>query len=149
MVNCEAIVRSVQVYWRDEFTAAPTIYAGQRLDTAGLAAWVELWVDATEDIVRRDGSADQQSVWLTVHCFSRDRQALTLVNGVAASARSAIARRLIAVRDFEQSGDPIIARLRTREADVRDLTRIDDDEQRGVLRHLVVTCRGRLEEVAA
>lgn len=149
MVSCEAIVRSVQVHWRDQFTAAPTIYPGHQLDTSGLAAWVELWADATDDLVRRDGSPDQQAVWLTVHCFSRDRQAATLVQSLAALARDVIARQLIDVRDYEQSGDPLIARLRTREAEIRDLTRIDDAEHRGVLRHVVVTCRGRLEGVAA
>lgn len=146
MVSSEMLVRSVQVSWRDEFSAAPTIYPGMQLETAAVPAWVELWVDAQDEFVRRDGSPDQQAVWVSVHCFSRDAQAATRVQGLADAARNVISRRMIDVRDYSLSGEPLIGRLRMREAEVRDLTRDEGTDTRGVLRHIVLTSRGRLEE---
>jgi hypothetical protein len=146
MVSCEMVVRSVQVCWRDEFAAAPTIYPGQQIDTSGLAAWAELWVDAWDEAVRRDISPDQQWVWLTVHCFTREPLEATHIHNLAATARGIISRRTIDVRDFSLSGEPLLARLRMHEAEARDLTRDEGAADRGVLRHVVVTCRGRLEE---
>jgi hypothetical protein len=146
MVSCEMMVRSVQVCWRDEFAAAPTIYPGQQIDTSGLAAWAELWVDAWDEPVRRDSSPDQLWVWLTVHCFTREPLQATRVHHLAATARGVISRRTINVRDYSSSEEPVIAHLRMREAETRDLTRDEGAADRGVLRHIVVTCRGRLEE---
>ena len=146
MVDCEMMVRSVLVCWRHEFSAAATIYAGQQINTAGLPAWVELWVDAWDDAVRRNGSPDQQWVWVSVHCFSREPLEATRVQRLAAAARVVLARRLIDVRDYSTSDEPIVARIRMRESDARELTREEGEETRGVLRHIVVTCRGRVEE---
>jgi hypothetical protein len=146
MVSCEMIVRSVQARWRDEFVAAPTVYPGQQLDTSGLAAWVELWVDAWDEPVRREISPDRQSVWLSVHCFTREPLQATRVHNLAAAARDIVSRRTIEVRDYTLSEEPLIARLRMREAEARDLTRDEGAADRGVLRHVVVMCRGRLEE---
>lgn len=146
MVGIDAITRSVHVHWDSQFSACPTVRSGEQIDAAAQTAWVELWVDVWDEEPRRNDSPERAVVSVTVHCFSRHPTVTAKVRGVVDAARGALSRRLIEVRDYEQSGAPLIGRLRLREAELRDLTRAHDDALRGSLRHIAVLCRGVMEE---
>jgi hypothetical protein len=146
MVGIDAITRSVHVHWETAFSACPTVHPGQQIDTGDQSAWVELWVDVWDEQARRNESPERAVIALTVHCFSRHTTATAEARGVVDAARSALSRQLIEVRDYEQSGAPLIGHLRLREAELRDLTRAHDDSLRGAVRHVVVLCRGVMEE---
>lgn len=146
MVGIDAITRSVHVHWGASFDACPTIHPGQQMETEDLAEWVELWVDSWGERARRGSGPDRTDVSVTVHCFSQHAAETARVHRVADAVRSALSGQLIAVRDYGMGGAPLVGRLRLREAELRELTRLDDDGLRGRLRHLVVLCRGSLEE---
>lgn len=145
MVGINAITRSMHVYWDSQFSACATVHPGEQIDASAQTAWVELWVDVWDEAPRRNDSPERAVVAVTVHCFSRHATATAEVRGVMDAARSALSRQLIEVRDYEQSGAPLIGRLRLRETELRDLTRAHDDAMRGALRHIVVLCRGVVE----
>jgi hypothetical protein len=148
MISGEDITRSVQIWWRDSFPpAVATIYPGQQIETSQLAEWVELWVDAWHDRLRRDVAPDELLVSITVHCFSRHPTQATKVQSLADGARAALARQMIDVLDFSVSGTPVVAQLRTREAETRDLTRSHSETTRGVLHHVVVTVTAVVQEL--
>lgn len=148
MINGDDITRSVQVWWRDSFPpAVATIYPGQQVETAQLAEWVELWVDAWHDRLRRDVAPDELLVSITAHCFSRHPTQATKAQSLADAARGALARHKIDVLDFSVSGTPTVAQLRTREAETRDLTRNHSETTRGVLHHVVVTVTAVVQEL--
>lgn len=148
MISGEDITRSVQVWWRDTFSpSVATIYPGQQIETSPLAEWVELWVDAWHDRLRRDVAPDELLVSITVHCFSRHPTQATRVQSLADAARAAVARHKIDVHDFSASGTPVVAQLRTREAETRDLTRSHSETTRGVLHHVVVTVTAVVQEL--
>lgn len=147
MVGIDAITRSVQVHWGSVFGACPTIHPGQQADLANDTAWVELWVDTWDEQPRRNDGPQRMTVAVTVHCFSRHPTDMAELRTIADAARGALGRQLIAVRDFEQEGAPVLGYLRLRETELRDLTRVHDEETRGALRHVVVLCRGVMEGV--
>lgn len=148
MISGEDISRSVQVHWRDTFEPpVTTIYPGEQVETSQLAEWVELWVDVWLDRVRRDAAPDELLVSITAHCFSRHPTEATRAQALATGARAALARRMIDVFDFSLSGPPVVAHLRTREAETRDLTRSHAETTRGVLHHVVVTVTGVVQEL--
>jgi hypothetical protein len=150
MISSEDITRSVQVHWRDTFEPpVTTIYAGEQVETSLLMEWVELWVDAWLDRVRRDVAPDELLVAITAHCFSRHATEATRVQALATSARAALARQMIDVHDYSESGPPLVAHLRTREAETRDLTRSHAETTRGVLHHVVVTVTAVVQELVA
>lgn len=145
MVGIDAITRSIHVHWDSQFSPCPTLHPGEQIDTAAQTAWVELWVDVWDEEARRNDSPERAVVSVTVHCFSRHATATAEARGVVDAVRAALSRQLIAVRDYDQSGAPLIGRLRLRETELRDLTRAHDDALRGTLRHVVVLCRGVVE----
>ena len=145
MVGIDAITRSVHVHWDGAFSACPTVHPGEQINTAAQTSWVELWVDVWDEQARRTESPERAVVSVTVHCFSRHATATADVRGVVDAARTALSRQLIAVRDYELSGAPLIGHLRMRETELRDLTRAHDDALRGAVRHIVVLCRGVVE----
>lgn len=147
MVGIDAITRSLHVHWGDAFSACPTVHPGEQFDVAGRTAWVELWVDAWDEQPRRNDGPERMSVAVTVHCFSRHATETAESRAIADAARGALGRKLIEVRDFEQSGAPLLGYIRLRETELRDLTRVHDDALRGALRHIVVLCRGVAEGV--
>jgi len=148
MISGEDITRSVQIWWRDNFPpAVTTIYPGQQIETSQLAEWVELWVDAWNDRLRRDVAPDELLASITVHCFSRHPTQATRVQSLADGARAALARQMIDVLYFSVSGAPVVAQLRTREAETRDLTRSHSETTRGMLHHVVVTVTAVVQEL--
>ena len=150
MISGEDITRSVQVYWRDTLSpAVTTVYPGQQVETSQLTEWVELWIDAWNDRLRRDAAPDELLVSITVHCFSRHPTQATQVQALADGARGVLARKLISIADFSMSGTPVVAQLRTREAETRDLTRSHGETTRGVLHHVVVMVTAVVQEIVA
>ena len=149
MVTAEAITRSLHDHWSVGFTASTTAYPGQQLETSALADWVELWVEMWDEAIRRDVAPCAVDVAVTVHCFSRSVSAVTRGQRLADAARSVLSHQTIEVRDFEMSGEPLLGHVRLREAETRDLTRRDGDENRGVLQHVVVVVGGRADSLVA
>jgi hypothetical protein len=148
MISSEDITRSVQVHWRDTFEPpVTTIYPGEQVETSQLMEWVELWVDAWLDRVRRDVAPDELLVSITAHCFSRHATDATRAQALATSARSALARQMIDIHEFSESGSPVVADLRMREVETRDLTRSHAESTRGVVHHVVVTVTGVVQEL--
>lgn len=147
MVGIDAITRSVHVHWDNQFSACPTVHPGAEIDASEQTAWVELWVDVWDEQPRRNDSPERAVIAVTVHCFSRHATATAEMRGVVDAVRSVLSRQLIEVRDYEQSVAPLVGHLRLRESELRDLTRAHDDALRGALRHVVVLCRGVVEEV--
>ncbi|REJ71578.1 MAG: hypothetical protein DWQ34_06095 [Planctomycetota bacterium] len=148
MVTAEAITRSVQTFWAAGFSASATVYPGQQADTSALEEWVELWIESWEEAVRRDASPHIVRVNVTVHCFSRSATAATRVQELADAARDVLARQTIVIRDYDESGTPVLGHVRLREAEMHDMTRPQGAEHRGVLRHAVVAINGRAESLA-
>ena len=146
MVGIDAITRSVHVHWADAFDVCPTVHPGEQIDTASTTAWVELWVDAWDEERGRNDGPQRLPVAVTVHCFSRHATETAEVHQLADGARGALSRRLIEVRDHSDVGAPLLGHLRLRESELRDMTRAHDDELRGAMRHVVVLCRGVVEE---
>ena len=147
MVGIDAITRSVHVHWAETFDVCPTVHPGQQIDTVTATAWIELWVDAWDEEPGRNESPQRLPISVTAHCFSRHATDLADVHRLADGARGALSRQLIDVRDYDQLAAPLLGYLRLRESEMRDLTRAHDDELRGALRHVVVVCRGVVEEV--
>jgi len=147
MVGIDAVTRSLHVHWADAFSGCATVHPGEQLDVGAQTAWVELWVDAWDEQPRRNDGPERMSVAVTVHCFSRHATETAELRTIADAARVALARQLIAVRDYEQSGSPLVGYVRLRETELRDLTRVHDEGLRGSLRHVVVLCRGVAEGV--
>ena len=147
MFGVDSVTRSLHVHWAGAFAACPTVHPGQEIDTAGPTAWVELWVEAWDEQLRRNVSQERMALAVTAQCFSRHLSETAEVRRAVDAARAALAMQLVEIRDYDQSGAPLLGFARLREAEVRDLTRMHDDGSRGGLRHLVVFCRGIAEEV--
>ena len=147
MLRTDDIVRSVQRHWDVEFSGGATLYPGQQADVSALDEWTELTVEVWREEVRRDVSPDELLVAATVHCFGRHPQRPGRARLLADAARDALHRQLIAIHDFMTSDLEEIGVVRTREAELRDLTRVHAAETRGWLQHLVVTVMGTAAEV--
>lgn len=147
MVGIDAIVRSLHVYWEGAFDICPTVHSGEQIDVADQTAWVELWIDNWDEQRRREDGPERIGIAVTVHCFSRHATDVGEIQRIVDAARSALSRQLVGIRDYDLSGTPLLGHLRLRETELRDLTRAHDDELRGTLRHIVVLCRGFVEEM--
>lgn len=147
MLAIEDIVHSLHVHWANAFTVCPTVHPGQQIDTSTVTAWAELWVDSWDEERGRSDGPQRLPVSVTLHCFSRHATETSDVHRLADGARTALSRQLVEIRDYSEVGTPLLGYLRLRESELRDMTRAHDDELRGMLRHVVVLCRGVAEEV--
>ena len=147
MLTVEAIERSVQVYWRDNFPAvAVTVYAGQRVDGASFSEWVELWLDVWDERIRRTGARAGMTLFITVHCFSRDLTQTGRLQQIADAVRETLSTQTINVRDYSLSGTPMVGHLRAGEPELRVLTRRRLNAAEDPLRQVTVSFRAVVEE---
>lgn len=144
----QALVTSLAAHAAGELPSELIVlWPGMTLDTDGLSEWVEVWCDAVDGLAQRDRPPEQRDVTATVHVFVRPSSNTARVQAVAELVRGAFSGRVIAVQDGSTSPAEKIGVLRTREADVRDLTRLHAEEQRRPLRHVVVLVRGVVQSV--
>jgi hypothetical protein len=147
MLKLEHITARVFTHWRDVFPlSVRTVYPGMRVDAVDLDEWVELWVDAWRKPVRRGIASDELDVSITVHCFSRHATDKGAVQRLVDAVRGTLGGAFIVVRDFLESGEPVVGWLMVLEPEARELTRVHAEELRGALHHVVVTFEGRAGE---
>jgi len=146
MFGIDAVTRSVQVHWGNQFSVCPTVHPGEQIDVTAHTDWVELWVDAWDQQPRRNDGPERTAIAVTAHCFSRHATSTAELRRTVDAARTALSRQLVEVRDYDASGAALVGHLRLREVELRDLTRAHDEALRGALRHMVVLCRGVVEE---
>ena len=80
----------MQAHWRDEVADWLTVFPGQQIAGETRDTWIEFWVDAWDETVRRGGAPDQLEIWVTVHAFSRDEAAITEVQAIVDAGRAAV-----------------------------------------------------------
>lgn len=147
MLTVESIERSVQVYWRDTFPAvAVTVYPGQRIDGTSLTEWVELWLDVWDERIRRTGARAGLTLFITVHCFSRDLTQTARLQQIADATRETLASKTISVLDYSLSGTPTVGHVRIGEPELRVLTRRRLNAEEDPLRQVTASFRAIVEE---
>jgi len=142
----QAIATSLAAHAAGELpSGAAVAWPGGQLETDALAEWIEVGCDAVDGVVQRESPPEQREVAITVHVFVRSSNDTARVHALAEQVRAAFSGRVIAVMDSSGSPATKVGVLRTREADVRDLTRMYAEEQRRPLRHSVVLIRGTVQ----
>lgn len=139
VLRLEQVTVSVLAWWRNTFPLrVATVWPGTVLDTAGVTEWVEGW----SGLPQRAGGPERVELSLTVHCFTKPGMDVGRVQELADAARETLSQQTIAVRDFAESGGPVVGYVSVFEAEVRDLTRNHAGSLQKGMRHAVVTCRG-------
>ena len=147
MLTVESIERSVQVFWRDTFPpVAVTVYPGQHIDGGAITEWVELWLDVWDERIRRAGARAGLTLFITVHCFSRDVTQTARLHQIADAVRETLASKTIIVRDFSLSGTPTVGHVRVGEPELRVLTRGRMNAAEDPLRQISASFRALVEE---
>ena len=132
----------VRGLWAERFPdTVRTVWPGERVDTSGLAAWVELWTS----VWARQPSRERTSEWdvlVTAQVFSRERTAGGRIWEVVELVRAALERQTVV---WEAEGER--ASLRLMEVSCEELTRKAAAEWGKEFGQVVVRCEGRAEGV--
>jgi len=144
----EDVGASLFAYWADQFPlAVSTVYPGTRVNTAALDEWIELWIDAWSRKPQRITSRQLIEVSLSAHIFVKQGTDKSRVHELADAARVTLSQQTVAVRDYEESGAPVVGYAKLFETEARDLTRNNLTSLQHSMQHLLVSCRGIAQEV--
>ena len=144
----EVIAASVFACWADQFPLpVSTVYPGTTLDTSALDEWLEIWMDAWSRRPQRASDAKLLELSLTVHCFVKPGLDKGRVQELADAARETLSGKTIELRDYEQSGSPLVGYALVFEPETRELTRNHAGGLQSGLQHLVVSWRGMAQGI--
>ena len=146
-LKLQHIAAGVFSHWADQFPlAVTTVYPGTRIDTTGLAEWLELGIDRWADRLLR--AEDKATIELSVfvHVFVRPGLDKSRAWELADAARQTLADRTITIRDYETSGTPVVGYATLFEAEVEERSRRDADAGRHAMQHLIVRVTGVAHE---
>jgi hypothetical protein len=149
MLSLPAIVTSVNAHIAAAMpSGVACLWPGVPFDTDGLAEWIEIWCDGETGRVQRDLPPEQREISITVQVCVRPSANTMRVHELADRLRSALAAQVIPVLDSSVTPVQTVGTLRTREADLRELTRLHAEEQRQPLQHVAVLVSGIAQAVA-
>lgn len=143
MLALHDISTTLHAYWLSAAPAGvPTMLSGINAATAESADWFEYWIDLLEGAVRRDAGPDEQTLLVTVHCFSKQTRDTLRAQSLADDAVQILARRTLPIHP---SGDPdtTTGYVRISEPSLQHLTRLHIVERQQPLQHVVVSFTAR------
>lgn len=142
MLSLRHISTSLHAHWAQlSPEGVPTVFPGVFVDTSGATDWIEVWLDMASEQPHRQSSPSRVTLFLTVHCFSRDRHDTLRAESLCEAVTDTLARTAIPVVDPQQPAVHI-GLLQTTEPEIRNLSRLHAAKEGDPLQHLVVTLTG-------
>jgi len=146
--NHQSITAGLQTWWSDQFPlSVQTIYPGMTIDTSTIDEWMDLKIDTWSRKPQRATGKRLINFSMTVHCFVKPAIETYRIQTLVDAARKTLSQQNIPVRDYDNSGSPVVGYARLIEIEVRDLSRNDLNSNKHNLHHVAISSSGIAQEL--